>query len=112
MTILEILAAVALCCAIFCLICVTKRKLLPPKIGSADLTITTVIRAKGDSPCLEQAVGGLVWLRQSGMDMDIVIEDAGLTARQRQMAEILAREKNVTLIQAPAEDPDPQYSFT
>jgi hypothetical protein len=112
MTILEILAAVALCCAIFCLICVAKRKLLLPKTGSKDVTITTVVRAKGESPCLEQTVGSLVWLRQSGMDMDIVIEDAGLTARQRQMAEILAREKDVALIQAPTDGTDHEFSFT
>ena len=45
-------------------------------------------------------MNGLVWLRQGGMHMDIVIEDGGLAPGQRQLAEILAREKDVALVPA------------
>lgn len=100
MQVLEILAAAALCCALFGLMHAAKRRLMLPHIGCCGVTVTAVIRAAGEAPCLEQTVNGLVWLRQGGMHMDIVIEDGGLAPGQRQLAEILAREKDVALVPA------------
>ena len=107
MQVWEILAAAALCCAVFCLIYAANKKLLLPKTGCCGVTVTATVRASGRAPCLEQTVNGLVWLRQGGMDMDIVIEDAGLVPQQRQLAEILAREKDVSLTRVQPEQTDP-----
>jgi hypothetical protein len=88
----EVLIAVAVCAVVFILICFGKKNLLIPVRSDDETKITITVSAHGDGANLEHTVRGVLWLRDSGtISGDIVINDDGLTAIGRQIAEIMER---------------------
>lgn len=64
----------------------------PAPVGEGQL-ITTVIRVTGGAPELQRTIDALVWVTQNGGPRSrVVIEDAGMDAETRKMAELLARD--------------------
>lgn len=93
MTFVKIIAALMLAAvALLMFVLLYGIIICPVKPGRGE-RLDAVLRVKGNAPCLENTLRGLLWLQGSGrVDMGIVIVDEGMDDDTRQTAELLCGE--------------------
>jgi len=98
---LEILTAVLSAFGLVCLGWLIFGRLVLP-VGEDGRDVRAVVSGTGDGAGLEQTVGGLLWLRRSGLWKGIiVIEDRGLDPGGLALARNLTRHDGVELYTGP-----------
>lgn len=92
----EICGVLLVAFGIACLIWMAFGRLLLPGV----CPVRAVVTGAGSGEGLEQTVRGLLWLREAGFWKGVVIiEDGGLDQAGRLLAQTLARQNGVELIQ-------------
>ena len=88
----ELLIVLLICAILLVVFYMVKELLVLPVQINEDTRLTMVIHASGTGKNLEQTVGGLLWLRNSGkVKFELVLRDEGLTEEGRRLATLLAR---------------------
>jgi len=95
----EICLAAAICGIVLVIFFIVRRILLTPIPKTDGASIVTVVSVSGDAPQLEQTIGGLLWLLDSGtLDSTILIVDRGLSESGRKMAQLILNDySSITL---------------
>ena len=97
----DIVIAVVVCGAVAAVIWSLKGLLLTPVRRRENADVFAVIRAKDDAQGLEQAVKGLVWLKDSGKaELGLIIADDGMNFEARRRAQLLAEKSGAVVCAA------------
>lgn len=99
MTIIEVIAAAALCALILSAILIVKEGMVTPLRPDEDTSVLFLVRSSGKAEGLEQTVKGLMLICDpAGSRANIVICDEGLCREAKRAAEMLADDnKKVSL---------------
>ena len=95
----DILVSFAAAYCIFSLLRWLKERLLFPLPKGDNMTVSAVVEVRGNAPQLESTVRGLCHLRREGkLPAGIVVKDCGMDSETASVAEKLAREGGIKLI--------------